>query len=243
MLQSYLKIALRNLFRSKVYSLINISGLSLGIACCLLLALYVQDELSYDQHHQRLNDLYRIDTQFESNVIGIDKLGHVSPPIAMTLRDELPEVEAAVRVISPLGIAQSLIKYEDQLFYETDGYIADSTLFDVLTYELKEGNPVKALTEANTVVISETMAHKIFGKEPALDKSIFISQGGQAVNYKITGIFSDDRKTFMHASFFTSMMSEGWGTYIRTDPNASREWAGQNFVFAFLKLAPGHSEV
>src|SRR5258708_26540205 len=86
MLQSYLKIAFRNLFRSKVYSLINISGLSLGIACCLLLALYVQDELSYDQHHQRLEDLYRIDTQFESDIVGFDKLASISPPIAMTDR-------------------------------------------------------------------------------------------------------------------------------------------------------------
>ncbi len=242
MLQSYLKIALRNLFRSKVYSLINISGLSLGIACCLLLALYVQDELSYDQHHQRLDDLYRIDTQFESDLIGFDKLGSVSPPIAMTLREELPEIEAAVRVLNPPGVAQNLIKYEDRVFYETDGFIADSTLFDVFSYELKEGNPKKALADANTVVISESLAHKIFGNDPALDKSIFISQGGPVALYKITGVFKDGKKSFMHANFFTSMMSEGWGAYLRTDPESSREWAGQNFVPSFVKLVPGHSE-
>jgi putative ABC transport system permease protein len=243
MLQSYLKIAFRNLFRSKVYSLINISGLSLGIACCLLLALYVQDELSYDQHHQRLEDLYRIDTQFESDIVGFDKLASISPPIAMTLRDEVPEIESAVRVLNPPGVAQNLIKYEDKVFYETDGYIADSTLFDVLTYELKEGNPKKALTDANTVVISETMAHTIFGNESALDKSIFISQGNQSVNYKITGVFIEGKKSFLNAHFFTSMMSEGWGAYIRTDPEAAKEWAGQNFVQAYVKLVPGQSRV
>jgi len=241
MLQSYLKIAFRNLFRSKVYSLINISGLSLGIACCLLLALYVQDELSYDQHHQRLEDLYRIDTQFESDIVGFDKLASISPPIAMTLRDEVPEIESAVRVLNPPGVAQNLIKYEDKVFYETEGYIADSTLFDVLTYELKEGNPKKALTDANTVVISETMAHTIFGNESALDKSIFISQGNQSVNYKITGVFIEGKKSFLNAHFFTSMMSEGWGAYIRTDPEAAKEWAGQNFVQAYVKLVPGQS--
>src|SRR5688572_31430281 len=74
MFRNYLKIALRSLFRTKVYSLINILGLSLGIACCLLLTLYVQDELEYDRHHERLNDLYRIGTEFEG-VVGFDKLG------------------------------------------------------------------------------------------------------------------------------------------------------------------------
>ena len=73
MFRNYLKIALRSLVRTKGYSFINISGLSLGVACCLLLSLYVQDEFKYDQHHERLSDLYRIDTQFEG-VVGFDKL-------------------------------------------------------------------------------------------------------------------------------------------------------------------------
>src|SRR5688572_3148153 len=182
MLHSYLKIALRSLARTKVYSLINILGLSLGVACCLLLALYVQDEFGYDRHHERLNDLYRIDTQFESDVVGFDKLGSVSPPITMTLKDELAEVEAAARVVPTFGSA-NLIQYEGKKFFESNAYVADSTLFDVLTYEFIEGNPKKALADANTVVITEALAKKIFGGESALDKSILISQGGDPVNF------------------------------------------------------------
>src|SRR5688572_14695041 len=98
MLHNYLKIAVRSLLRTKVYSLINIVGLSLGVACCLLLALYIRDEFAYDRHHERLDDLYRIGTQFEADVIGFDKLAYVSPPIAMALKDELPEVEVAARL-------------------------------------------------------------------------------------------------------------------------------------------------
>lgn len=241
MLKNYFKIALRNLLRDKVYSLINISGLSLGIACCLMLALYVLDEYRYDRHHERLNDLYRIDTKFES-VIGFDKLGSASPPIAMTLRQEIPEVESAVRILNPPGVAESLIKYEDKIFYETGGFIADSTIFDVLSYTLKEGNPKKVLTDANTVVISETLAHKIFGNESGINKNIIISQAGPPINYKVTGVFKDSEKSFLHANFFTSMMSEGWGEYIRTNPEAANEWAGQNFVPSYVKLAPGHSK-
>ena len=243
MLQNYFKIALRNLFRNKVYSIINILGLSLGIACCLMLVLYVQNEFNYDKHHERLNDLYRIDTQMQSEIIGFDKMGSVSPPIAMTLRDEIPEIESAVRILNPPGLAQSLIKYKDKIFYESDGYIADSTLFDVFTYELIEGNPKKALTDVNTVVISEKLAHKIFGDESALDKNISIAQGGPQVNYKITGVFKETGKSFIYANFFTSIMSEGMGEYIRKDPEAANEWAGQNFVPSYVKLVPGHSEV
>lgn len=238
MLKNYIKIAFRNILRSKVYSSINIFGLSLGIACCLLLALYVQDEFSYDRHHERLEDLYRVDTQFE--IGALSKQGSISPPIVMTLRDEIPEVESAVRVLSPVGVAQSLIQYEDKIFYEKDGYIADSTLFDVFTYELKEGNPKKALTDANTVVLSETLARKLFGEQAALEKIIDISEGGKPVSYKITGVFKDDKKSFLQASYFTSMMSEGWGEYIRTNPEAANEWAGQNFVPSYVKLVPGH---
>jgi len=240
MLQNYLKIALRNLFRNKVYSFINIFGLALGVACCLLLTLYIQDELSYDKHHKHLENIYRITTQFESDK-GIDKLGTSSPPIALTLMEELSEVESATRALNPPGVSQNLIKYEDKIFYETNGFLADSTLFDVLTYDLKEGNPAKALTDANTVVISETLAIKLFGNESALDKSILISQGGPEANFKITGVFNENTKSHIEANFFVSMLSSGWGEYMRSDA-AAKEWAGQNFVPSYVRLIDGHDK-
>ncbi|HZB11747.1 MAG TPA: ABC transporter permease [Chryseolinea sp.] len=241
MLKNYCKIAFRNLARTKLYSFINIFGLSLGIACCLLLSLYVQDEFSYDRHHQRLNDLYRIGTQFESDLVGFDKLGSVSPPITMTLKDELAEVEAAARVIASFS-GENLIQYEDKKFFESNAYTADSTLFDVLTYEFTEGNPKKALTDANTVVISEALSKKLFGNEPALNNSILINLGDEPVNFKITGVYKQNN-SFLNASFITSIMSEGLGQYIRENENAANEWAGQNFVQGYLKLSPQHSEV
>jgi len=240
MFRSYLKIALRSLNRTKVYSLINILGLSLGIACCMLLALYVQDEFGYDRHHERLTDLYRLGTAFESDVVGFDKLSSVSPPITMSLKDELPEIEAAARVVPTFGSA-NLIQYEGNKFFEQNAYVADSTLFDVLTYEFTEGNPKKALADANTVVLSEVLAKKIFGNESALNKSILISQGGDPVNFKVTGVYKQN-KTFLECNFFVSIMTQGGtGDYIRNNPNAADEWAGQNFVQGYLKLVPGHS--
>lgn len=240
MLQNYLKIALRNLLRNKVYSFINIFGLALGVACCLLLTLYIQDELSYDKHHDNLENIYRIVTQFESDR-GVDKQGSTSPPIAMTLMEELSEVESAARVLNPPGVSQNLIKYEDNVFYETDGLLADSTLFDVLTYEFKEGNPAQALSDANTVVISETLANKLFGDEPALDKSIIISQGGPEINFKITGVFIENTRSHIKANFFVSMLSSGWAEYVRSDA-AAKEWAGQNFMPSYVRLIDGHDK-
>lgn len=239
MLRNYFKIAIRSLFRTRLYSFINIAGLSLGIACCIMLGLYVHDELQYDRHHRRLNDLYRIDTQFYG-VVGFDKLGTCSPPIAPALLEELPEVEAVARIIPTFS--ENLIQYKDKKFYESAGFVADSTLFDVLTYEFIEGNPGNALVDANTVVISESMSKKLFGDESALDKSILITQGYDPVNYKITGVYKQ-QKSFQHANFFTSIMSEGMGKFIRTDPQAVSEWAGQNFVTACIRLSPGHDRL
>ena len=240
MLRNYLKIAYRNLLRSKVYSLINILGLSLGITCCVLLALYIEDEYRYDKHHRRLEDIYRITSSFSTDR-GLERLGSTSPPIAMTMWEEIPEVESAVRVLNPPGVALNLIQYGDNMFYETDGYIADSTFFDIFTYDLLEGDAKTALVLGNSVVLSDRLAEKLFGKESALDKTIRISQGGQPADYRVTGVYSTKANSIIKPTFITSMTSTGWGEYIRTSPEAANEWAGNNFVPAFLRLTPGHS--
>jgi len=240
MLRNYLKIALRNLFHNRIYSAINIFGLALGVACCLLLALYIQDELSYDKHHDRAGDIYRIVSKFQSERGFNEKIATASPPLAMAMKEEIPEVESAVRVFNPPSVLQNLIRYHESLFYETDGLIADSTLFDVFKYDLKEGNPKKALVQANSVVLSERLAHKLFGNEPALDKIISISQGGKLREYNVTGVFRENYNSHIKANFFTSMTSAGWGEYVRTD--GAKQWAGNNFIPSYLKLTAGHDK-
>jgi len=234
--------------RNKAYSFINIFGLALGITCCLLLSLYIRDEMSYDKHHKHANDLYRIITNFQSGSI-VDRVGSASPPIAMTIKDEVPEVEAAVRILNPPGVKEffttgekektrSLMRYKDNLFYESDGFLADSTLFDVFTYELKEGYAKQALAQPNSVVLSEKLAHKLFGEETALDKMITISQGGKQDEYRVTGIFKEKYNSHIKANFFTSINSSGSIQNVLNE----NEWAGQNFVPSYLKLVPGHNK-
>ena len=105
MFTNYLKLALRNLMRNKVYSFINIFGLALGITCCLLLSLYIWDEMSYDKHHKRANDLYRIITNIQTEST-VERVGATSPPIAVAIKDEVPEVEAAARILNPPGVKE-----------------------------------------------------------------------------------------------------------------------------------------
>ena len=240
MLKNYIIIAVRNLLKHKAFSFINIAGLSIGISCCLLLALYVQDEMSYDKYHNKVDDVYRIITEFHMEK-GLDRLRTASPPIALAMRDDLPEVENAARLLNPPGVAQNLIKYETNIFYVTDGYLADSSLFDVLTFDFKEGNPKKALVEANSVVITESLSKKLFGDESALNKVIYISQGGPAGDFKVTGVILENHKSHVNPSFMVSMTSAGWGDYIRS-AEAQGEWAGQNFIPSYLRLVRGHNK-
>jgi putative ABC transport system permease protein len=240
MLKNYFKIAIRNIMRNKVYSLINILGLSIGVACCLLLALYIQEEFKVDKHHSRVEDIYRITTLFQ-NISNIDHNAACSPPIAMAMKDEIPEVEVAARLLNPPGVAQNLIKYETNMFYESDGFIADSTIFSILSYDFIEGNSAKALTEPNSVVLTEALAKKIFGNESALNKIISISQGGPTADFNVTAVVREKGKSHQNPHFFTSMAGGGWADYMK-QPNLVDEWAGQNFIPSYLKLAPGHNK-
>ncbi|HTF17481.1 MAG TPA: ABC transporter permease [Chryseolinea sp.] len=238
MFRSYLVIAWRNIVRSKAYSIINVTGLSLGVACCLLLALYIQDELSYDQYHSRLDDLYRVTTTFEGAVNST--MGTSSPPIANALSSEIPEVEFAARIVTPPGASQNLIRYKDKLFYEENGAIADSTLFNVLTYQFIEGDAAHALTDAHAVVITDELAKRLFGHDQALDQIISI-QGVGTGEYKVTGVILSNTKTFLPVNFLISMNSSGgMADYIHSERVADA-WAGQNFVPTFVRLSPGYN--
>lgn len=225
------------MMRNKVYSLINILGLSIGVACCMLLALYIQEEYAVDKHHSRVEDIYRITTDFK-NLTHIHLTASCSPPIAMAMKDEIPEVEVAARILNPPGVAQNLIKYETNMFYESDGFIADSTIFSVFSYDFVEGNPDKALTQPNSVVLTEALAKKIFGNESALNKVISISQGGPTADFHVTAVIREKGTSHQNPKFITSMAGGGWADYIN-QPHVIGEWAGQNFVPSYLKLAPG----
>lgn len=240
MFRNYLLIAFRNLQKHKGFMLINTLGLSLGVACCLMLALYIQDEMSYDKHHAESENVYRIITEFEGER-GLNRMATCSPPIALTIGDEIPEVVVAARLFTPPGVSQNLIKYEDKIFFENNGFLADSTIFNILGFSFVEGNPLNALVNPNTVVLSDRLSKKLFGTASALNKVIYIAQGGAAGDYRVTGVYRENKKSFEQPNFIISMASNGWGDFMRS-ASSQGEWGGQNFVPSYVRLVKGHDK-
>ncbi|MBX7150342.1 ABC transporter permease [bacterium] len=203
MFKNYFKIAWRNLLRHKGYSLLNISGLSVGIACCLLIVMYVIDELSYDKFHVNGDRLYRV--SMSTTVTGkTDRNAAVHFPVAPLLRG-YPEVEETARLVDYRFIGQiPVLQFGDKSFYEENFFYGDSTIFKVLTLPLLQGNP-NALYEPNTVVMTREMAKKYFGDNNPLGQVLRLNG---LKDLKVTGILAPfPGPTHLKIDFIASMSS------------------------------------
>ncbi|MCF8235457.1 MAG: ABC transporter permease [Bacteroidales bacterium] len=187
MIGNYFKTALRNILKHKSYSLINIIGLSIGIACFVLIGLYIADEMSYDRYHEKSDRIYRV-----VNVYDFDGVGENSAsapfPVAFTLKNEYPGLIKNVVRIFDFQVSRSLVEYKDKSFNEKNLFFADSTFFDIFDYKFVKGDPETALQEANSVVITETAARKYFGDEEPMGK---VLRYDDRVNLKVTGLIRD----------------------------------------------------
>ena len=184
MFQNYLKIAFRNLIRKKFYSAINIIGLAIGLTCTILIGLFVQNELSFDKHHKKHNNIYRLESHFtiqESD----DYFAATAFPLAVALKLENPEVKEFVR-FAPMD--NNLFEIDGKKFFEDNVFYADSTIFNVFTHKFIKGSQEKALSEPNTMVLTESFANRIFGQENPIGK---ILSTGYGFGFTITGVIED----------------------------------------------------
>ncbi|PIQ20128.1 MAG: ABC transporter permease, partial [Cytophagales bacterium CG18_big_fil_WC_8_21_14_2_50_42_9] len=182
MLYNYLKIAFRNLAKQKFYSGINILGLTLGIACCLLIFLFVQHELSYDTFHAKAKRIFRVQ-RVDYGTFG--KIPYVSGPYGPALAADFPDdVKATVRVMK----ANGLLSYGDKSFNEYNLIYADSNFFQVFTFPLVQGNATTALASPNTLVLSKSLAKKYFGSENPVGKLMTMDKTD---TYQVTGVMAD----------------------------------------------------
>lgn len=222
MLKNYLKIAWRNLRKQKGYAFINIFGLAVGLACCTVILLYISHELSYDKHHKHADRIYRVvpKIDFSGNYL---EMASAPAPMGPTLKQDFPEVEAATR-FRPLG--SRIVKKGDKNIKEDNLVLADSTVFDVFTMPLLYGNPETALTEPNTVVISESIAKKYFGTVNAVGESLVILE---EFDFEVTGVMEDMPATsHFHFNFLLSM--------ITTEEAENNSWLSNNFrTYVLLK--------
>lgn len=185
MIRNYFKVAFRNLWKNKGYSAINIIGLAVGLATCLLILLYVWDELSYDKFHKKADRIYRIhsDLKFGGSDLTITV---ASDPMGATLKRDYPQVEQYTRLYTSEG--SKLIRKGNSFINETNIAYADSTFFDVFSFPLLSGSPGTVLNDPNTAVISEAAAFKYFGTRDAVGKLLEIKDGP---GFKVTGVMKD----------------------------------------------------
>lgn len=232
MLKNYITIALRLLVKNKVFSLINIVGLSTGIACCILITLYIQDELSYEKGFAENEKIFRINTEFTRD--GKTEVGpSASPAIAPGLAQGLPEVETYTRVMPPLNTEVNIVLYKDKSFFEKKAVLVDSTFFDVFPYPLAEGDRNTALDAPSTAVISQALARKIFGENSALDETLIINSGTTADTFRITGVIAKPTvPSHIDNDIYMTMNSQGWGRWVLSQTT----WANNNIVGSYLKL-------
>lgn len=239
MIKSYLKTAWRFLLKNKTFSFINIFGLAAGTLCCLYILLYVQEQYNYDKQHKQVNDIYRITTDLE---LTGDKhhSGTSSPPITPAMKNDFAEVQQFTRVVPTdgLGAKQHLLRYKEKSFYEHGAAYADSTFFDMFNYHFVRGNASKVLAEPYSLVLFKPVADKLFGSEDPVGKMISIDNSFGKHDFKVTGVIDESLgKTHIHANMYIAMNSGGLGGYVRQN----NTWAGNNFLFAYVKLRPGAS--
>ena len=199
MLKNYLKIAFRNLIRNKLFSLINILGLAIGIASCLLILLYVLDELKYDKYHSDAENIYRIIPQSIKTGERWANLPGIMQPI---IANEIPEIEEAVRLRL---YHECVLSIGENHYVQKNFVLADSTVFNIFSWELIVGNPQTALCEPNSVIISENVVKKYFGDTDPIGKII---EFDHEFKFTVTGILKNiPEHSFLKFDFLGSLYS------------------------------------
>ena len=185
MFTNYLKVAFRYLAKHKGYTFINVSGLAVGIACCILIMLFVRSELSFDRFHTKAGRLHR--AWLEEFYQGEIFTNTVTPiPLGPVLQDNLAEIESTCRVFA----FNSLVKHNNTKFNELVNMV-DSTFFNIFDFELKEGNVQSVFSHSNTIIITESLAKKYFGKTSALNQNLELQTGNEQTLFTITGVVKD----------------------------------------------------
>ena len=184
MLKNYLRIAVRNLAKYKLISFINLFGLTVGLACCLLILSYILHETSYDRYNRKADRIWRVTRSF-NNKDGIVSLhlGAVAPPFGPLLQNDFPDIQKVTRL---LPINNTPMRYQDKIFNEKDLFFADKNFFGVFDVNLLQGNPQTALADPFSILLTETTARKYFGDADPINKVIRMNN---QFNFKVTGIF------------------------------------------------------
>ncbi|HVV05617.1 MAG TPA: ABC transporter permease [Puia sp.] len=228
MWRNYLKIAFRNMAKYKVISFINLFGLTVGITCCLLILSYIIHETSYDKYNSKADRIYRVTRSF-NNKEGAESLhlGAVAPPFGPLLKNEFPDIEKVTRIL-PFGTVPT--RYKEKIFNEKDIYCADEYFSGVFDVAMVKGDPHTALTDPFSIIVTDDVAHRYFGDEDPMGKTI---QMNSQFNLKVTGVF----KPFPENAHFHPHILVSFNTLKDTaiygEKGLQTNW-GNNAFFTYL---------
>ncbi len=229
MLKNYYRVAIRNILKYKLFSAINILGMTIGITSSLMIVLYVSHELSYDKFHDDADRIYQVG--LHGKLGGQDiRVSNTCPPMAQALVADIPEVESAMRIATMFG--QPVVRNGEKVFSEENIFFVDSNFFEFFSYRLREGDIKTVLKEPNTVVLTERMAIKYFGDANPVGGLLVI--GNDNKTFKVTGV-AENPPTNSHFNYdmLVSAVSDdnlkGGGIWLN------------NFMFTYFKTQPGTS--
>lgn len=230
MLRNYIKIALRNMNRHKGYSFINIFGLAIGMACCILILMYVTDELSYDKFHEKSDHIYRINA-ISSIGTTTRHYATVPPALAKGLAETIPEIESYTRLMDQDRIRGDVDGVNVEI---TECFFVDSDFFNIFTYEFIEGNPETAIKNPDSIVITEETALRIFGEESPIGKTFGL---GRDRLVQVTGVLKNIPKN-SHIQFNSILPF----SFIRDEEGTPADFSEANYFcewYAYLLLREG----
>ena len=219
---NYLKTAIRNLWRNRVSSIINIFGLAIGIASFILIFLFVFDEFKFDKYNENDDNTYRLIWQSGNS----GNLYAIQPAIMFEgLLNDIPEIENGLRI----SLRAGTVSYNDKVFSEENFYVGDSTIFEIFSWGLSSGNPQTALVEPHSIVISESMSKKYFGDGDPLGK---VLKYNNEYDYTVTGVMKDiPRQSHIRPDFIGSILS------LKTlNPSALNRWQNSS-VNIYLRIS------
>ncbi|MFP4024625.1 MAG: ABC transporter permease [Thiohalospira sp.] len=225
MFKNYIKTAFRNLFRNKFYALINIVGLSVGLAVSLLIIFYIKYELSFDQFHHQKDNIYRL-IHVNEQPNKTTKHCITMPVMGPEIADEFPEIKNFVRFMAP---QEGFFTYNDKSYYASNLTYSDSALFDVFSINLLEGNPKIALKDPFSIVLTKSLAQKIFGNENPIGKVVTYNKENQ---YTVRGVIEDlpDNSHLQFSAIFS------FATLYQIIPEYHFNWRGGWSYYTYLLL-------
>jgi len=229
MFRNYVKVAFRHIKRRKVYSFINILGLTIGMACFILIGLWVRDELSFDRFHQKKDRIYRVLNRTQDGGAHFQ----ITYALGPALKAQYPEVEEACRVWLWYG---SHVKYQDKIYAERNIYLSDPSFFRIFSFPFIKGNPENALSDKYSVVLTEQMAHKYFGDEEPIGKVLHLAllEG----DFTVTGVIENiPMNSHLRFDFIGRIEFLGEDRLSRWE-----EWSGPNYVLLQPEVSPADFE-